>query len=436
MTKTKGNKKGIGIVLAAIFVISVSTVIIASSSVPTAESKIAIEPVGTTVSVDPASQTVQPGDTFDVDVRVDDVIFMGADQGTLLFDPTAMQVIDVTEGDFLKTAGSTMGAGMEAIDNDKGEVTFFYTLIAQGVGVDGSGILATIHFQAEPDVECTFPLELTDVILSDGNGNQITIDAINDGTVKIDNTPPEVVILSPSDDVWFDSEDVYVTFFPWDNKANELYYEIHVDGEPYASGMAPNYTETTVDLGILDECDHVIVVYVVDYVGKWNKSEEVTIHVDLYPPEVEILTPEEGQVYAGSCVILDFTADDVGECPSGIVETYYVLDGGTPVTITGSTTIENLDPCDHTLLVCAVDQVEKEGCDEVIFDVYPGDITGDGKVNIFDLQQLAWAFNSVPGDPNWNEKADLNCDNKVNVFDLQILGWNFGNDYTDMCNLM
>ena len=529
MTKTKGNKKGIGIVLAAIFVISVSTVIIASSSVPTAESKIAIEAVATTVSVDPASQTVQPGDTFDVDVRVDDVIFMGADQGTLLFDPTAMQVTGVTEGDFLKTAGSTMGAGMEIIDNVNGEVTFFYTLIAQGVGVDGSGILATIHFQAEPDVECTFPLELTDVILSDGNGNQITIDAINDGTVKIDNTPPTVEILSPYDDVWFDSEpvlvtfhawdnkadelyyeiyvdgepyasgmapnytettvdlgilpdcdhvikvevtddvgltgfdevtihvDLYppeveiiwpetctwydsepvlVTFFPWDNKADELYYEIYVDGEPYASGMAPNCTETTVDLGILDECDHVISVYVEDYVGKWNESEEVTIHVDLYPPEVEILTPEEGQVYAGSCVILDFTADDVGECPSGIVETYYVLDGGTPVTITGSTTIENLDPCDHTLLVCAVDQVEKEGCDEVIFDVYPGDITGDGKVNIFDLQQLAWAFNSVPGDPNWNEKADLNCDGKVNVFDLQILGWNFGNDYTDMCNLM
>jgi len=436
MTKTKGNKKGIGILLAAILVISVSTVIIASSSVPTAESKIAIEPVATTVSVDPASQTVQPGDTFDVDVRVDDVIFMGADQGTLLFDPTAMQVTGVTEGDFLKTAGSTMGAGMEIIDNVNGEVTFFYTLIAQGVGVDGSGILATIHFQAEPDVECTFPLELTDVILSDGNGNQITIDAINDGTVKIDNTPPTVEILSPYDDVWFDSEDVYVTFHAWDNKADELYYEIYVDGEPYASGMAPNCTETTVDLGILDECDHVISVYVEDYVGKWNESEEVTIHVDLYPPEVEILTPEEGQVYAGSCVILDFTADDVGECPSGIVETYYVLDGGTPVTITGSTTIENLDPCDHTLLVCAVDQVEKEGCDEVIFDVYPGDITGDGKVNIFDLQQLAWAFNSVPGDPNWNEKADLNCDGKVNVFDLQILGWNFGNDYTDMCNLM
>ena len=433
MTKTKGNKKGIGIVLAAILVISVSTVIIASSSVPTAESKIAIEAVATTVSVDPASQTVQPGDTFDVDVRVDDVTFMGADQATLNFDSSAMQVTGVTEGDFLKTAGSTMGAGMEMIDNVNGEVTFFYTLIAQGVGVDGSGILATIHFQAEPDVECTFPLELTDVILSDGNGNQITIDAINDGTVKIDNTPPEVVILSPYDDVWFDSEPVLVTFHAWDNKADELYYEIYVDGEPYASGMAPNCTETTVNLGILDECDHVISVYVEDYVGKWNESEEVTIHVDLYPPEVEILTPEEGQVYAGSCVILDFTADDVGECPSGIVETYYVLDGGTPVTITGSTTIENLDPCDHTLLVCAVDQVEKKGCDEVIFDVYPGDITGDGKVNIFDLQQLAWAFNSVPGDPNWNEKADLNCDGKVNVFDLQILGWNFGNDYTQIC---
>ena len=150
----------------------------------------------TAVSVDPASQTVQPGDTFDVDVRVDDVTFMGADQATLNFDSSAMQVTGVTEGDFLKTAGSTMGAGMEMIDNVNGEVTFFYTLIAQGVGVDGSGILATIHFQAEPAAEGTFPLELTDVILSDGNGNQIIVDDVNNGTVTI-SAPTPVLCTAP-----------------------------------------------------------------------------------------------------------------------------------------------------------------------------------------------------------------------------------------------
>ena len=153
----------------------------------------------TAVSVDPASQTVQPGDTFDVVVKVDDVTFMGADQATLNFDSSAMQVTGVTEGDFLKTAGSTIGAGMETIDNVNGKVTFFYSLTMPGVGVDGSGILTTIHFQAEPAAEGTFPLELTDEILVDGNGNPIIVDDVNNGTVTISAPTPTPVLCTAPD---------------------------------------------------------------------------------------------------------------------------------------------------------------------------------------------------------------------------------------------
>ncbi len=65
----------------------------------------------------------------------------------------------------------------------------------------------------------------------------------------------------------------------------------------------------------------------------------------------------------------------------------------------------------------------------IYFRIHPADINGDCTVNIFDLQQLAWAFMSHPGDGNWNENADLNCDGVVNIFDLQILAWNFMNHY-------
>ena len=65
----------------------------------------------------------------------------------------------------------------------------------------------------------------------------------------------------------------------------------------------------------------------------------------------------------------------------------------------------------------------------VHFTVHPGDISGDNVVNIFDLQRLAWAFMSHPGDANWNDAADLNCDSTVNIFDLQVLAWHFMNSY-------
>ena len=61
--------------------------------------------------------------------------------------------------------------------------------------------------------------------------------------------------------------------------------------------------------------------------------------------------------------------------------------------------------------------------------MYPGDINGDCEVDVGDLQLLAWAWGSHPGDTNWNPCADLNCDGKISVADLQIMAWNFLKKY-------
>lgn len=57
-----------------------------------------------------------------------------------------------------------------------------------------------------------------------------------------------------------------------------------------------------------------------------------------------------------------------------------------------------------------------------------GDINGDGAVDILDAIQLGNAFNSKPGDPNWNSKADLNHDNEVNILDAIMFGNHFGEE--------
>jgi hypothetical protein len=51
----------------------------------------------------------------------------------------------------------------------------------------------------------------------------------------------------------------------------------------------------------------------------------------------------------------------------------------------------------------------------------PGDLNGDGVVNILDAILLADAFGSKPGSPNWNPYADLNDDSVVNILDGIIL---------------
>jgi hypothetical protein len=56
----------------------------------------------------------------------------------------------------------------------------------------------------------------------------------------------------------------------------------------------------------------------------------------------------------------------------------------------------------------------------------PGDVNGDGKVDINDVARVSGAFGSYPGHPRWNDAADLNRDNSVNVLDMILVCLNFG----------
>ena len=284
----------------------------------------------TKVKVEPASQTVSPGQNFSVNVTVENVTNMNADGATLHFNATAMQATDIIEGEFLKTGGPTFP--IEEINNTAGTATFAYSLGA-GSSVNGFGVLATIEFTANASVEGMFNLNLTGVVLADGDGGGIDVELFN-GTVN------------------------------------------------------------------------------------------------LIPFNINITSPEN-RTYASTCSRLNFTVEPEGTTLDWIG---YRLDGGANVTIAGNTTVGGLGACGHNIVVYARDSNGNMAASNMVyFTLHPGDINGDGIVNVFDLQRLAWAFNSYPTHPEWNENADLNCDNKVNVFDLQLLAWNFGNDYNVIC---
>lgn len=54
-----------------------------------------------------------------------------------------------------------------------------------------------------------------------------------------------------------------------------------------------------------------------------------------------------------------------------------------------------------------------------------GDANNDNSVDVFDLDVLIQAFDSLPGDTNWNPGADLNTDDAADVLDLDLLIRNF-----------
>lgn len=66
------------------------------------------------------------------------------------------------------------------------------------------------------------------------------------------------------------------------------------------------------------------------------------------------------------------------------------------------------------------------GVSGLVFDLPNGDSDDDNEIGIGDYALLSLAFNSAPGDPNWNITADLNGDDMVDIGDYAILSQNYG----------
>ena len=56
-----------------------------------------------------------------------------------------------------------------------------------------------------------------------------------------------------------------------------------------------------------------------------------------------------------------------------------------------------------------------------------GDPNGDDIINIYDIVLAAAAYNSRPGDPNWNPEADIAQPYQhINIFDIVTISSKYG----------
>lgn len=86
----------------------------------------------------------------------------------------------------------------------------------------------------------------------------------------------------------------------------------------------------------------------------------------------------------------------------------------------------------YTMSVCAGPVPEESRTDDnfmadgVICVANPGDVNGDGKVDVRDLYAVARAYGSSEGQPNWSPACDINSDGKVDTRDYYITCRNYG----------
>jgi hypothetical protein len=74
------------------------------------------------------------------------------------------------------------------------------------------------------------------------------------------------------------------------------------------------------------------------------------------------------------------------------------------------------------------DTIDNTYIDGVVKVVIPGDIDGNGIVDIYDAIRLANAFGSEPGDYNWNPNTDINNDAIIDIYDTILLAIHYGEE--------
>lgn len=141
----------------------------------------------TTLSFAAPAAAVQVGDTFTLDVLVEQVPDLYAFQFDLAFDPTLVQAGAVMEGDFLSAGGRATFFLPGAIDNIAGTVSFTAnTLVGPGPVVSGDGIVVHLTFNAlaPGHSDMTFG----NVILLDSSLAELATTAI-DGAIVVTAVP-------------------------------------------------------------------------------------------------------------------------------------------------------------------------------------------------------------------------------------------------------
>jgi len=164
---------GVGILSLLLFLFGLSGIAVAQTTI---------------VSISPSTQTVLPGQAFTIDIIIDPDVAIAGAQFDLSFDPSLISANSVTEGNLLKQGGASTYFSPGTIDNTAGKIKGVAgAIITPGATVSSPGVFATIQMTAK-SVEGTSPLNLSNVIVGDINGNPVSI-TVNNGSVTI-GVPP------------------------------------------------------------------------------------------------------------------------------------------------------------------------------------------------------------------------------------------------------
>lgn len=418
-----------------------------------------------TVSVSPSSVTASVGQNFKIDINISNVFDLYGWEFRLNWTATLIDAVNVAEGPFLKTGGSTFftyNANATA-----GRMVVDCTLLGNVPGVNGGGTLATITFYVKNVGQS--PLNLYNVVLLNSLEQEIPNQDVggygyftypHDVAVTNINFSPGIVL--PGDKVKINvtvqnlggfAEVFNVTVyansriigmhtvslssgssaiipFVWDTTGfGKGDYTVSASASvvPGEVNTANNSKVSDSTLTILYPGHDVDVIKVqplktvvgqgygmfiaitVKNYGVYSETFNTTAYANATAVAKRVIQTQTVTLTSGSSVRINFTWNT-----SGFAKGNYTISGyATPVP--GETNIADNNLTDGWVIVAM-----------------PGDITGvkpgvpDGRVDIFDLIYLATSYGTIKGQSNYKPNADINDDGAIDIYDLIIIGLHYG----------
>ncbi len=150
---------------------------------------------GTTVMVQPGSDSIAVGGTTTVSVRIEGVTDLYGAEVHMTFSPSIVQVVDAdgNSGNGVQVAAGDIFAGknafnaLNAVNNGTGTIDYAISLLGEPAGITGAGNLFTITFRGvAPGLSA---VAFSTVLLASRAGGQISASSVN-GAVTVTGAPP------------------------------------------------------------------------------------------------------------------------------------------------------------------------------------------------------------------------------------------------------
>jgi len=153
------NKKAIAMIVS---LLAVLTIVLAYVVINRPASQV-------TLYVDPQTPSQYVGQDFTIKINISDVAYLYGWELKLRWNTTVLNVVNATEGPFLKSGGNTFF--IPTINNTAGYIKLDCTLLGNISGVSGRGTLGTIQFHVKANGNCN--LDFYDTILLDSSEQAI-----------------------------------------------------------------------------------------------------------------------------------------------------------------------------------------------------------------------------------------------------------------------